>query len=48
MFYKSLPMTGFELQISGVGSDRFTNWAKTTALKKYCYFKFRTTYGQSS
>ena len=27
-----LLMTGFELQISGVGSDRFTNWATTTAL----------------
>ena len=24
MFDKSLPMTGFELRISGVGGDRFT------------------------
>ena len=24
-------MTGFEPQISGVGSNRFTNWATTTA-----------------
>ena len=26
-----LPMVGFESQISGVGSDRSTNWATTTA-----------------
>ena len=25
-------MTGFESQTSGVGSDRSTNWATTTAL----------------
>ena len=25
-------MTGFELQTTGVGSDRSTNWATTTAL----------------
>ena len=31
MFDKSLPMTGFEPQISGVGGNRSTNWAKTTA-----------------
>ena len=31
MFYKSLPMTGFELWISGVEGDRSTNWATTTA-----------------
>ena len=30
MFDKSLPMTGFEQQISGVGGDRSTNWATTT------------------
>ena len=24
-------MTGFEPQTSGIGSDRSTNWAKTTA-----------------
>ena len=29
MFDKSLPMTGFEQQISGVGGDRSTNWATT-------------------
>ena len=29
--YKSLLMTGFEWQTSGVGSDRCTNWATTTA-----------------
>ena len=26
-------MTGFELRTSGIGSDRSTNWATTTALK---------------
>ena len=31
MFDKSLPMTGFEPQISGVGGNRSTNWATTTA-----------------
>ena len=31
MFDKSLPMTGFEPRISGVGGDRSTNWATTTA-----------------
>ena len=30
-------MTGFELQISGVGSDRSTNWATTTT-QPFCYF----------
>ena len=30
--YESLPMTGFELQTSEIGSDRSTNWATTTAL----------------
>ena len=28
---KILPMLGFEQRISGVGSDRSTNWATTTA-----------------
>ena len=28
---KNLSMSEFELRISGVGSDRFTNWATTTA-----------------
>ena len=31
MFYKSLPITGFEPRISGVGGDRSTNWAITAA-----------------
>ena len=30
--YKFLPMTGFEPQTSGIGSDRSTNWATTTTL----------------
>ena len=30
MFNKSLPMTGFEPRISGVGGDCSTNWATTT------------------
>ena len=30
--YKSLPMTGFVWQTSGVQSNRCTNWATTTAL----------------
>ena len=29
--YKFLPMTGFEPRTSGIGSDRSTNWATTTA-----------------
>ena len=28
-------MTGFELWISGIGSDRSTNWASTTAQNIY-------------
>ena len=28
---KILPLSGFELLISGVGSNRSTNWAATTA-----------------
>ena len=31
--HKSFPMTGFEPRTSGVGSDRSTNWATTTAPK---------------
>ena len=31
MFDKSLPMSRFELRISGVGGDRSANWATTTA-----------------
>ena len=30
--YKILPMTGFEPRTSGIGSNRSTNWATTTAL----------------
>ena len=30
--YKVLPMTGFELQTSGIGSDRSTIWATTICL----------------
>ena len=33
-FYKSLPMIGFELPTSGVGSDQSTNCVITTALPK--------------
>ena len=33
--YELLLMTGFKLRISGIGSDRSTNWATTTA-QKWC------------
>ena len=36
-FLKSLPMTGFEPRTSGIGSDRSTNWATTTALKRILF-----------
>ena len=42
---KTSPMTGFEQWTSGVGSDRFTNWATTTALinqSLQCSAKFWT------
>ena len=32
MFNNFVPMTGFEPRTSGIGSDRSTNWATTTAL----------------
>ena len=32
-----LPMTGYEPQTFGIGSDRSTNWATTTALVVVCY-----------
>ena len=32
--YKSLPITGSEPRISGVGSNQSTNWATTTARRK--------------
>ena len=35
--YKCLPMTGFKLRTSGIGSDRSTNWATTTAQSLHCY-----------
>ena len=35
MFDKSLPMTGFEPQISGVGGNRSTNWATPLPQKNY-------------
>ena len=35
---KNLPMTGFELQTSGVGSNRSTNWAKISAQKRVSSF----------
>ena len=31
VLYKSLPMTGVKPRTSGVGNNRFTNWATTTA-----------------
>ena len=31
MFYKNLPVSGFEPQTSDIGSDRSANWATTTA-----------------
>ena len=38
---KILPMSGFELEISGVWSDRSTNWATATARKsKLLIFEF--------
>ena len=33
---KILPVSGFKPRISGVGSDRSTNWATTTAQDFYC------------
>ena len=38
MFDKSLPMTGFEPRISGVGGDRSTNWATTTAQAAFHFY----------
>ena len=31
MFYKNLPVSGFELRTIGIGSDHSANWATTTA-----------------
>ena len=33
----NLPMTGFELRISGIGSARSTNRATTTTLQSFCF-----------
>ena len=33
--YNFLPMTGFKLRISGIGNDRFTNWATSITLEIY-------------
>ena len=35
MFLKYSPMTGFELQTSGIGSNRSANWATTKQLYFY-------------
>ena len=40
MFNKTSPMTEFEQRTSGVGSDRFANWATTTARGGECYAFF--------
>ena len=37
---KILQMTGFEPWISGVGSNRSTNWATTTALELLSYLTY--------
>ena len=37
--YKFLPMTGFEPQTSGIGSNHSTNWATTTA---HCWLLLET------
>ena len=43
-----LPMTGFELRTSGVGSKHSTNWAPTlylrTVFTKYSFFEFTLTF----
>ena len=35
MFFKNLPVSGFKLRTSGIGSDRSANWATTTAQLNY-------------
>ena len=46
--YNFLPMTGFELRTSGVGSKHSTNWAPTlyllTVFTKYSFFEFTLTF----
>ena len=37
-------MTGFELQTSGIGSDRSTNWATTTAQYLFTFYVYHPTY----
>ena len=35
-------MTGFEPRTSGIGSDRSTNWATTTAQKLLTFFDYHS------
>ena len=39
---------GFEPRTSGIGSDRSTNWATTTALKLFLSFEFQFMWGAAS
>ena len=41
-------MTGFELRTSGIGRDRSTNWATTTATSKILETKNISEWEQSS
>ena len=43
MFNKILPMTGVELQTSGIESDRSTNWATTTSQQSILIVKVAVT-----
>ena len=40
--YNFLPMTGFKLRTSGVGSDHSTDWAKTTVQFRFSLFEFNS------
>ena len=42
--YKCLPMTRFELWTSGIGNDRSTNWATTTAQTREQLYLLRNGY----
>ena len=42
MVQYKLPMTGFELQTSGVGSNRSANWATTTAQERCNFYPFNS------
>ena len=50
MFFinKFLPMTGFEPRTSGIGSDRSTNWATTTSLKRVHCWSVRIEHGPNN